>query len=201
MPKLVDHEVRRREIIDSVWRLIARNGFEGTTMRDLAAEMGLAYGAVSHYFPSKNDVLIASYEHVFERTQDRFDRKVGSRTGIKALWLLASEMMPIGQEARLEARVLLPFWERCASSERFSAVNATGLAAVSDMFVRFLKEAAGAGDIPRGLDAESLAKTLLTLISGAQAMAVLMPAQYSSGVFEQMLREFFEREMALPQTL
>jgi hypothetical protein len=68
------------------------------------------------------------------------------------------------------------------------------------MFVRFLNEAAEAGEIPRGLDAESLAKTLLTLISGAQAMAVLMPAQYPSGVFEQMLREFFEREMALPQS-
>ena len=196
MPKLVDHALRRREIIEGVWRLIARNGFEGTTMRDLAAEMGLAYGAVNHYFPSKNDVLIASYEHVFKMTQDRFERKVGSRTGIQALWVLAKEMMPIGDEARLEARVLLPFWERCASSERFSAVNAAGLTAVNELFVRLLEDASDSGDLAQGADTISLAKMLLTLISGAQALAVLMPDQYPSSVFEQMLGDFFDREIA-----
>ncbi|KQQ96331.1 hypothetical protein ASF72_19015 [Arthrobacter sp. Leaf141] len=195
MPKLVDHDLRRREIIESVWRLIARNGFDGTTMRDLAAEMGLAYGAVNYYFPSKNDVLIASYEHVFKMTQDRFERKVGSRTGVNALWVLASEMMPIGDEARLEARVLLPFWERCASSERFAAANAVGLTAINDLFVELLDDASDAGDIALGTDSVSLAKTLLTLISGAQALAVLMPDQYPSSVFGQMLKDFFDREI------
>jgi AcrR family transcriptional regulator len=196
MPKLVDHELRRREIVDGVWRLIARKGFDGTTMRDLAAEMGLAYGAVNYYFPTKDDVLIASYEHVFKRTQDRFDQKVGNRRGMAALRLLAGEMMPIGDDARLEARILLPFWERCASSERFSAVNLAGLAGVSQLFHQYLDQAADAGETRQELERGPAAKALLTLISGAQALAVLMPEEYPSAVFEQMLDGFFDREIA-----
>jgi AcrR family transcriptional regulator len=33
MPKLVDHEARRKEIVEATWRLIASKGPDGLTMR------------------------------------------------------------------------------------------------------------------------------------------------------------------------
>ena len=55
MPKIVDHERRRAEIVQTTWRVIARRGLDGATLREVAAEAGYANGALKPYFPAKSD--------------------------------------------------------------------------------------------------------------------------------------------------
>ena len=43
-------------------RLFARNGFEATSMRDIAARAGMLAGSMYYHFPSKNDLIAAVYE-------------------------------------------------------------------------------------------------------------------------------------------
>ncbi len=45
MPKLVDHDERRRSITAAAWRLIAARGIEAANMRDIATEAGYTNGA------------------------------------------------------------------------------------------------------------------------------------------------------------
>ena len=61
MPKIVDHDQRRRELVDATWRLIDRGGFASVTLQGIAAEAGFANGLVRHYFATKNDVLTAAF--------------------------------------------------------------------------------------------------------------------------------------------
>ena len=190
MPRLVDHEARRAEIVESTWRLIARNGFAATTMRDIAEEMGVAHGALSHYFASKDDLLLASYEHVFERTDRRFAARRGRRRGLRALRLLAEEMMPLADEQRLEARIVMPFWERSATSARFAAVHAEGMDRMAGQFEQFLHEAVADGEAVPHLDVRQTAKNLLSMLTGLQILAVLMAQAYSPTVQRRMLRDF-----------
>lgn len=190
MPRLVDHEARRAQIVESTWRLIARNGFAATSMRDIAKEMGLAHGALSHYFANKDELLLASYEHVFERTDQRFTARRGHRKGLSALRLLAEEMMPLGDEQRLEARIVLPFWERSATSERFAAVHADGMDRVAGQFEHFLQEAVADGEAKPDLDAPQVARNLLSMLTGLQILAVLMSPDYTPAVQRRMLRDF-----------
>ncbi len=53
MPKIVDHDLQRETFAKAAMRLSARNGLEGVTMRGVAAESGLSYGSLFHYFESK----------------------------------------------------------------------------------------------------------------------------------------------------
>ncbi len=48
---------RRRAILDAAIRVFARSGFHGSRVSDIAAEAGVAYGLVYHYFKSKDEVL------------------------------------------------------------------------------------------------------------------------------------------------
>ena len=50
MPKIVDHDLQKEKFADATRRLIARVGLEGITMRAVAAEAGLSYGSLFHYF-------------------------------------------------------------------------------------------------------------------------------------------------------
>ena len=51
MPKIVDHDERSLELVDATWRIIARQGMERGTMREMAIEEGFANGALKPYFP------------------------------------------------------------------------------------------------------------------------------------------------------
>ena len=51
------------KIIEAAQRLIARQGVEKTSMRDIAAEAGLTTGAIYYYYPSKEALLYDVMDH------------------------------------------------------------------------------------------------------------------------------------------
>ena len=48
---------KRRAILDAAIRVFAREGFHSARVSDVAAEAGVAYGLVYHYFDSKDQML------------------------------------------------------------------------------------------------------------------------------------------------
>ena len=57
MPKIVDHDARRLEIVHATWRLIAAKGFRATTMREIAKASGVANGGLFPYFRNKEELI------------------------------------------------------------------------------------------------------------------------------------------------
>jgi TetR/AcrR family transcriptional regulator, transcriptional repressor of aconitase len=55
-------EARRREILDGARRCFARSGYEGATVRELEAELGLSRGAIFHHFRDKDALFLAVAE-------------------------------------------------------------------------------------------------------------------------------------------
>jgi AcrR family transcriptional regulator len=54
----------RERILDDAARLFARGGYDGTSLGDLAAAIGVTKAAIYHYFPSKKDI----YDAIIVRT-------------------------------------------------------------------------------------------------------------------------------------
>ena len=54
-------EETRERILDAALKLFRQNGFDETTMRDIAAEAGVATGAAYYYFRSKEELVMAFY--------------------------------------------------------------------------------------------------------------------------------------------
>ncbi len=50
---------RRKQLIDTALKLFAEKGMEHTSIKDIAAEAGVAQGLLYHYFHSKDDLLYA----------------------------------------------------------------------------------------------------------------------------------------------
>lgn len=71
MPKKVDHDLRRHEIIGSVWRLIADEGIDAVTTRRIAEATGYSNGLPHYYFPGKDSVITEAYRYVVEATDIR----------------------------------------------------------------------------------------------------------------------------------
>lgn len=55
---------KREQVLKSAAELIARQGFDGTSMRDIASSVGMLPGSLYYHFPSKEDMLLAIHERV-----------------------------------------------------------------------------------------------------------------------------------------
>lgn len=56
-----DAQARRRQLIDAAVDLIARRGYRGTSLKEIARELGVSEPALYYYFRSKEEMLFTIY--------------------------------------------------------------------------------------------------------------------------------------------
>jgi AcrR family transcriptional regulator len=57
MPKIVDHDLYRKELLNKSFDLFAEKGYSTITMRQIAQDLGVSTGTLYHYFPSKESLF------------------------------------------------------------------------------------------------------------------------------------------------
>ena len=63
MPKSVDVDAKRQEILAECLFRFAEKGYAAISMRQIASSLGVTTGSLYHYFPSKRDILNAILTH------------------------------------------------------------------------------------------------------------------------------------------
>lgn len=179
MPKVVDHDQRRVELVEATWRIIARHGIEGATMRDIAAEAGFANGALKPYFPTKDDLLTFAFSHVFSQTSRRMIDATVGRSGLGALRAYCLEILPLDDIRISEARIVIPFWQKALTDAAKAELHAAAMLQWRDTICAQLRDGRAAGELRTGAPDEDIAGLLMNLVLGAQIMAVLSPAENS----------------------
>ncbi len=67
MPKIVDHELYRKELLSKCFDLFAEKGYSAITMRQIAEGLGVSTGTLYHYFPNKKALFEKLVEEICER--------------------------------------------------------------------------------------------------------------------------------------
>jgi AcrR family transcriptional regulator len=112
VPKFVDHEQRRRELAEAVWRVIRRTGVDGASVRTVAQEAGWSAGALRHYFRTQSELLDFAIELAAERIRQRVGALELADNPRRAVEQLLSELLPLDDERCAENEVWLAFTAR-----------------------------------------------------------------------------------------
>jgi AcrR family transcriptional regulator len=67
MPKIIDSEEYRKELLNRCFDLFAEKGYANVTTRQLSKELGISTGAMYHYFPSKQVLFEQLMEEVSQQ--------------------------------------------------------------------------------------------------------------------------------------
>jgi len=193
MPKVIDHDQRRRDIIDVTWRLIVKGGIEAATMREIAAEAGFANGALKHYFPGKDEIIQGAYERSLGMMGEHIEAEVAGKRGLEALRAICWAAMPLDEERVTSGRVLLSFWERAVSNETLHEAYLAHLAVWREALARYIAEGREDGDITTVTRDEQLVDEIVLLNVGANIMSLISPATSTASLQEAHLRAFFDR--------
>src|SRR5215472_11451329 len=61
----------RQEILSAAARLFQQQGYDATSMNDVAAALKLSKGGLYHHFQSKDEILFNLMNHAMDITQER----------------------------------------------------------------------------------------------------------------------------------
>jgi AcrR family transcriptional regulator len=70
MPKTrseVDRTDKMTEILDAAERRLRAGGYNSLSVAGLARELGIAHNAIYWYFPSKDHLIVATFEHMLHK--------------------------------------------------------------------------------------------------------------------------------------
>ena len=70
MPRVIDREVRRAELVSAAEKVFARRGVASTTVSDIVREAGVAQGTFYLYFQSKDEAVLAVGEQMADAIID-----------------------------------------------------------------------------------------------------------------------------------
>jgi AcrR family transcriptional regulator len=193
MPKIVNHDAQRARLAEAAIRLIARDGFEGVTMRAVAAEAGLSYGSLFHYFPSKDELLLSAVRHLTARQTRRVNAFSSRSKGLKALRRLLYDDALVDDASRDEAVVWLAFQHRAALEPAFAAMHSELIDGWLERIRQMLEEARTAGEVPSTLDSAAEALAIWVFSAGIGQQGLLYPRRFPPARQRKLINSYLDK--------
>ncbi|GED15633.1 TetR/AcrR family transcriptional regulator [Aneurinibacillus migulanus] len=173
MPKLIDHEKRRKQIAEATWRVILEQGMEGATVRKIAKEAGLSLGALRHYFSTQDELLVYAMQLVKEKATARITEIAMQDLPPKEKILnIMLQIVPVNDETMAEMEVWFAFTAHFRhKQDTFDAQHDrifVGMQKIIDYLDQF-------NLLQKNLDKEIEAEKLYALIDGLALHMMLEP--------------------------
>jgi AcrR family transcriptional regulator len=199
VPKIVDAAARRQEVVEAVFRIIAADGLERASLREVADEAGLAVGSVRHYFSSSDELLAHSFGVVVDRVTGRLEQArdhlmqlvPGTAEHRDGVLTLLGQFLPLDEERAVDACVWMAF-KNAARIRPFLAGEADrshrAVAAVIGWLIMELRapeESENDGDGQQSLVTE--AERLLATLDGLTMHALLQPVWMNADMCRDVL--------------
>ena len=158
--------IRRREIMESCYQVIAKKGLEGATLKRIAREMGVSPSLLMHYFASKEELILALVDYMvekMERTYFQAVKKTASARQRLALYIDKNFNFEIPQS--VEDKVFYGSFYLALSDERIRERFRRMYQHDHQMIVGLIKDYMQEEGI-NGLDPDLLAIQLISNIEG-----------------------------------
>jgi AcrR family transcriptional regulator len=78
MPKIIDHDRYRAELVERCRELFAHRGYRTLSMREIAAALGVSTGTLYHYFPDKRSLFTQCVEATTQDDALRMETNLAS---------------------------------------------------------------------------------------------------------------------------
>lgn len=170
MPAPTDHEARRRDVSEAVWRVLARHGFGGLTLRAVATEMGASTGLLTHYFPSKDALVRHALDVAEERTATRPLRHGGLREALL-------DVLPLDAVSRTMNRVWVSSWDAALGDPELHAAERARYKRWRARLRPLVVDAQRRGELPAGRPGD-LVVTVAAFTHGLVVQALFDPRAF-----------------------
>ncbi|WP_131732725.1 TetR/AcrR family transcriptional regulator [Actinomadura formosensis] len=173
MPARGDHDARRRDVSEAVWRVLADRGFGGLTLRAVAAEMGASTGLLTHYFPSKKALVAHALDLADERTANRPLRT--APPGLPGLRAALLDVLCVTPAATAMNRVWVSSWDVSLADPDLSARQKDRYENWRNRLRPHVAAAVSLGELPAASDIDDIVAASAAFAHGLVVHALFDP--------------------------
>jgi AcrR family transcriptional regulator len=117
MPKIVDHDQYRKELLARSFDLFAEKGYAAVTMRQIAKELSVSTGTLYHYFPSKEVLFEQLMDELTQQDILKIAEALQGRATLKEKVQSAFEYLSVGQDYYFKQALTLADFYRQQQTE------------------------------------------------------------------------------------
>ena len=171
MPKIVDKEGKRKQILEAAMRVFARTGVVKTRMAEIAWEAGIGKGTIYEYFRSKEEMAGAAFTYLFAGFEQRSARILKDEEDpIRQLERVMQLMyVAFAEEASEFVQIFMEFWAEAVRLNDPKMQKTFDLNAIYEDFRRLFGDIVARGIEAkrfRPVDARLMACSLIALVDG-----------------------------------
>lgn len=193
-----DHDERRELIGLAAAELIATRGLDQLTLRDVAAELGVTTGVLTHYFPSKDALVGYTKELAFDLRFERARQAAEGRTGIERLHAVVGEMLPVDEERRTGWRLLVAFHGSAVGSAAMRRAHDRRMRRWFTLFDDLVGALVAAGTLEAGTDTARMGMAIAFMVEGMAVHLAMMEPPMSATWQVAFAREQVDRLVRPP---
>lgn len=189
-PKLGVEPLRREQILNAAFEVIAERSLEATRMRDIATAAGISHPSLHYYFDTKDQLIVALLDRLLEQfLSGHEERLVDAGDPLAKLRVLLEQQQGLIEHRKDQLEVYYDFWVQATKRpivrrkirEMYSSWRGT-LNRILDDGVR-----QGQFRADRVLQAEFL---LISLFQGAALQSIVDPANVDLGAYFAQVDKF-----------
>jgi AcrR family transcriptional regulator len=159
-------------IADATIRIIARDGLDAVTVRNVAREVEVAPGTVQFHARTRDELL----RMALERTSDRQLERVSDLPAIRDAFRVARDtlrsLLPLDELRREEAIVFIAFSAAAPTRSALRQAHAEGVALMRRHIRHLLEFAHEVGQARNGIPIELATSSLVSAIDGLMLLAI-----------------------------
>lgn len=174
MPRIVNHEDRRREICNALLEIIADSGIAAATIREVADRSGWSTGVINHFFRNRQDLLFGGLRRAAEILGESNIRAL-ELGGLRAVEQLLENTFPIDATRLALCRIFFFFDVEAICHDGLREEMGSYVGKWQKAVARALRQAQENGDLPLTVDARQAAMDLCGLADGLSLHALLSP--------------------------
>jgi AcrR family transcriptional regulator len=193
MPKIVDHEARRQDIVAAASRIIGARGLDGATLREIAREAEWSSGTLAHYFTNREDILTSCLQAAHRGVRTRTEERLGETRGLEALRILMLEALPLDPQRLLEAKIEVCFWGAAVGNDALRATQNKEVDVFHSRIRHLLLQAADDGELGTALSIDAAVDECRMLIDALSLQAVMRVDPPDAATMTSFLNELIDR--------
>ncbi len=187
MPKIVDHEARRQLLVEAACRVIARDGIDNVTVRQIAAESGFSSGTLAHYFKDKDDILRSALERADDNIRRRIDAMPDDLDPRVALRRILCEALPLDAERTFELTLDVNFWARALNQPALRKLQHSDHDEWRARVGGAVAAVCAADRFDPSIDGDDITDILVAFVDGLGLQALVYPELITSERIELLL--------------
>jgi TetR/AcrR family transcriptional repressor of bet genes len=201
MARVGTEKIRKQELIQATIKSIENHGFQGTTILTISRQANMSAGIISHYFGSKQGLILATIRHLLEELKQGLLQQIANSeqpiTPELRLQMIVDTNFACFQQSTSVTRTWLCFWAQALHDPELARLQSVNSKRLQSNLLHSYRQIIS--DKQRAILAASMTAAMIDGLWLRSSLSQTSEDEFKKA--EKMCKQFISSQCQLEKTL